>query len=263
MTLRGNKRALELHSQMIAQGKIPIMLYKHTSISDNLKKSLKNAELWFADPTSFNDPFDCQINDQTKWTDELIKDYVSYTSKLNAEKINPIDIVKANKDNPGSFAKHFTTTFKKNLAKIGVTCFLSSPDNLLLWAHYSSSHKGICLKFDITKDPDFFALTFAVKYSKDYPVFDYLTERHDLVNKAILTKSYHWEYEAEIRTLQKTFGKYSFKKECLTEIIFGCKSDLKEVDEIRQIITDAKYPNLKFKQVRLRDNQYDIDIIDI
>lgn len=257
------KRALELHNKMIAEGKIPTMLYKHTSISDNLKNSLRTAELWFADPTSFNDPFDCQINDQTKWTDDLIKDYVTYTTSLTGEKVNPDDVVQANKNNPGSFAKHFTTTFKKNLAKIGVTCFLPSPDNLLLWAHYSASHKGLCLKFDITKDPDFFALTFSVKYSKDYPVFDYLTERNNLVNKAVLTKSDHWAYEAEIRTLQMTFGKYPFKKECLTEIIFGCKTDPKEIAEIRQIIADAKYPNLKFKQVRLRDKQYDIDIVDI
>lgn len=256
-------KVIELHKQMIKDGKIPTMLYKHTSITDNLKNSLKNAELCFADPTSFNDPFDCQINDHTKWTDELIKEYVSYTTKLTGEKINPDDIVQANKNTPGSFAKHFTKTFKKTLAKIGVTCFLPSPDNLLLWAHYSASHKGVCLKFDITKDPEFFGLTFPVKYSKDYPVFDYLTERNNLANKAVLTKSDHWEYEAEIRTLQKTFGKYPFKKECLTEIIFGCKSDPKEIVEIRKIIVDAKYPNLKFKQVKLRDNQYDIDILDI
>jgi hypothetical protein len=258
-----NKKAIELHNKMIAEGKIPTALYKHTSISDNLKKTIQNAQLWFADPTSFNDPFDCQINDQTVWTDELIKEYVSYTTKLTGENINPDDVVKANKNNPGSFAKHFTKTFKNNLAKIGVTCFLPKPDNLLLWAHYSSSHKGVCLKFDITKDPDFFKLTFAVKYSKDYPVFDYLKERKDLTNKAVLTKSDHWAYEAEIRTIQKTFGLYDFKKECLTEIIFGCKSDPKEINDIRQIVANAKYPNLKFKQVKLKDNQYDIDIVDI
>jgi hypothetical protein len=140
---------------------------------------------------------------------------------------------------------------------------LPNPKNLLLWAHYSSSHKGICLKFDITKDPDFFSLTFPVKYSTEYPVFDYLTEREKLVNKAVLTKSDHWKYEGEIRTLQKTFGKYSFKKECLTEIIFGCKSDPKEIAEIRQINEEAKYPNLKFKQVKLKNDKYDIDIVDI
>lgn len=256
-------RTIELHNKMVSEGKIPTVLYKHTSISTNLKNSLKEAELYFADPTSFNDPFDCQINDQTNWTDDLIKDYVTYTTKLSGEKIKPEDVVQQNRNTPGSFAKHFTTTFKKNLAKIGVTCFLPSPNNLLLWAHYSASHKGVCLKFDITKDPNFFALTFSVRYSKDYPVFDYLTERKQLVHKAVLTKSDHWKYEAEIRTLQKTFGKYPFKKECLTEIIFGCKSDPKEIAEIRQIIEEAKYPNLKFKQVKLKDNKYDIDILEI
>ena len=70
---------------------------------------------------------------------------------------------------------------------------MPNPDNLLLWAHYSASHTGVCLKFDITKDEDLFALTFAVKYSKDYPKFDYLKERDQLVDKAMRTKSIHWK----------------------------------------------------------------------
>jgi DUF2971 family protein len=256
------KKLIKLHKLMIAQGKIPTMLYKHTSISDNLKNSLKNAQLWFAAPTTFNDPFDCQINDQTKWTDDVIEEYVNYTTRLTKEKINPSDVVQANKNNPGSFNQHFTKTFKNVLSKIGVTCFLPTPDNLLLWAHYSASHTGVCLKFDITEDPDFFSTTFSVKYSKDYPVFDYLKEKNNLVNKAVLTKSYHWAYEKEIRTLQTSFGLHDFNKECLKEIIFGCKTDRSEITEIKKIISDAGYPDLKFKQVKLREKQYEIDIVE-
>ncbi|WP_415376665.1 DUF2971 domain-containing protein [Patiriisocius sp. Uisw_017] len=254
------KKALELHKKMIKQGSIPTELFKHTAISNGLYKTLINSELWFAAPTSFNDPFDCQINDQTNWTDNNIRNYVSRTNSIG---IDPEDVVQANQQTPGSFNQFFTNHLKKTLSKIGVTCFLQKPDNLLLWAHYSDSHKGVCLKFDITKDPDFFSKTFAVKYSSQYPNFDYLTERDQLTNKAILTKSEHWEYEDEIRTIQDTFGLYPFKKECLTEIIFGCKTDPNEIKTIRQIVTNAGYPNLTLKQVKLKTNQYDIDIINI
>lgn len=257
------KKVLELHKQMIKDGKIPTELYKHTTISNNLYKTLLNAELWFAAPTSFNDPFDCQINDQTNWTDANIRDYLTRTAQATRQLIDPEDVVRKNQQSPGSFNKFFKDNYKKLLSKQGVACFLPNPDNLLLWAHYSSSHTGVCLKFDITKDEDLFALTFAVKYSKDYPQFDYLTERDQLVNKAMLTKSIHWKYEDEIRVIKTKFGNHPFKKESLKEIIFGCKADPNEIRTIRQIVTNANYPDLKLRQLKLKDNEYDVEIVDI
>jgi|694.fasta_scaffold121259_2 hypothetical protein len=257
------KKVLELHRQMIIDGKIPTELYKHTNISNNLYKTLVNAELWFAAPTSFNDPFDCQINDQTNWSDANIRDYVTRTAQATGQQIDPEDIVRKNQQFPGSFNKFFTSNFKKLLSKQGVACFLQNPDNLLLWAHYSASHTGVCLKFDITKDEDLFALTFAVKYSKDYPQFDYLTERDQLVNKAMLTKSIHWKYEDEIRVIKTKFGNHPFAKESLKEIIFGCKADPNEIRTIRQIVINANYPDLKLRQVKLKDNEYDVEMVDI
>jgi len=257
------KKVLELHRQMIKDGKIPTELYKHTTISNNLYKTLINAELWFAAPTSFNDPFDCQINDQTSWTDDNIRDYVTRTAQATGQTIDPEDVVRKNQQFPGSFNKFFTDNLKKLLSKQGVACFLPNPDNLLLWAHYSSSHTGVCLKFDITKDEDLFALTFAVKYSKDYPQFDYLTERNQLVDKAMRTKSIHWEYENEVRVFKTNFGNHPFKKESLKEIIFGCKADPNEIRTIRQIVANANYPDLKLRQVKLKDNEYDVEIVDI
>ena len=256
-------KAIQLHKKMILEEKIPSVLYKHTSISNNLYKSLINSELWFSAPTSFNDPFDCQISDQTEWTDELILEYVTKTSIANGENIDPQMVVNLNQKNPGSFNEFFTRNFKKTLSTIGVTCFLQKPDNLLLWAHYSASHTGVCLKFDITQDPELFALTFAVKYADKYPSFDYFKEREQLANKVILTKSNHWGYENEVRTLQKKSGSYPFNKSCLKEIIFGCNAAQSEIKTIRNIITSANYPDLKLRQVKLLNNAFDIEIVDI
>jgi hypothetical protein len=258
-----NKKVLELHRQMIKDSKILAELYKHMAISNNLYKTLINAELWFAAPTSFNDPFDCQINDQTKWTDDNIRDYVALSSLANGQQIDPEEVVRRNQQFPGSFNKFFTDNFKKYLSKQGVACFLPNPHNLLLWAHYSSSHTGVCLKFDTTKDEQLFALTFAVNYSKDYPQYDYVSERNQLVDKAMRTKSIHWKYEEEIRVFKTKFGNYPFEKESLKEIIFGCKADPNEIRTIRQIVTNANYPNLKLRQIKLKDNEYDVEIVDL
>jgi len=257
------KRVLELHRQMIVERKIPTELYKHMTITNNLYKTIVNAELWFAAPTSFNDPFDCQINDQTNWTDDNIRNYVRRTSQANGEIIDPEDVVRKNQQTPGSFNNFFTENLKKLLSKQGVACFLPNANNLLLWAHYSAAHTGVCLKFDISQDEDLFALTFAVKYSKDYPSYDYLKERDQLVNKAMLTKSMHWEYEDEIRVFRTKFGNHNFAKKSLKEIIFGCKADPNEIRTIRQLVINANYPDLKLRQVKLKNNEYDVEIDDI
>ena len=235
---------------------------KHLSLLAPSKLDAKTS-VWFASPTSFNDPFDCQINDQTTWTDDLIRDYVTRTIALTGEAINPDDVVNANKSNPGSFKAFFTKRFKSVLAKQGVSCFITMPDNLLMWALYSASHQGVCLKFDITEDSDLFMLTFRVKYSADYPEFDYLKERSELVKKAMLSKSDDWEYEDEVRVLKPKFGLQPFNKAALKEIIFGCKTPPDEIKTIRQIIKDAKYPDIKLKQVKLKEHSFKIDIIDI
>lgn len=258
-----NEKAIQLHQEMIKEGKIPSILFKYASINNNLYKTLINAELWFSAPTMFNDPFDCQINDQTTWTDSLIRQYVQSTISQSGEQIDPEEIIRLNQITPGSFSSYFTNHFKKTLSKIGVSCFVPDPNNLLMWAHYSESHKGLCLKFDIKEDPKLFSGTFNVKYSSAYPVFDYLKEKKSLVNKAVLAKSDHWSYEKEIRVLQHQFGLKPFNRACLKEVIFGCNTDPSEIKTIKQIVQNNNYPNVIFKQVQLKPNSFGINIITI
>lgn len=35
-----------------------------------------------------------------------------------------------------------------------VACFTTRNDNFLMWSHYASSHKGICLEFDVSRQDD-------------------------------------------------------------------------------------------------------------
>ncbi len=232
-------------------------------ISQNLYKTIINAELWFSSPTYFNDPFDCKINDNTEWTDDNIRDHVKRISKMNAENVDPEMVVQKNKEYPGSFSQFFANNFQKVISDQGVTCFTTKPGNLLMWSHYADSHKGVCIAFDVEEDPDLFELTFNVKYFKEYPKFDYLSQRADLVKLGMLSKSDHWEYEDEIRVLKKKNGLHPFKNKAIKEIIFGCKTDQKEIDTIKKLISSSNYPDVKFKIVKLLKDNYGTEIIDL
>lgn len=82
----------------------------------------------------------------------------------------------------------------------GLLCFSSNWKNPVLWSHYASKHRGICLGFDLED-------RYACK-------IDYVRERLPVVYKSgnpskgvdetyvsrlTRTKFVHWEYEEEVR----------------------------------------------------------------
>ena len=115
-----------------------------------------------------------------------------------------------------------------------VPCFVKSPMNFLIWSNYSFSHTGVCLKFDITKDTDLFGNSFPVNYVEKYQPVDFIEDNNSqFFNKVFCTKLSKWEGEKEIRTLKQKFGLYTFDKACLNEIIFGHKSSIEDIKNIK------------------------------
>jgi hypothetical protein len=195
---------LETIKSLISSGKVPQEIYKYIAISPRAYKMLLHSSLWLASPLSFNDPFDCQINDQTLWTEEKIAEQVDVLSRqFNVDTLTiPAEDLK-----PESFSKIYNTIVKKTLGQKGITCFSKECANLLMWAHYSSSHTGICLKFDIIQDPDFFWSIYPIKYDDKYPEIKYKDDPFDeLMKKAVFTKSINWEIEKEIRVYKEEQG---------------------------------------------------------
>ncbi|EOY4517163.1 DUF2971 domain-containing protein [Vibrio vulnificus] len=87
--------------------------------------------------------------------------------------------------------------------KIGVACFSFSksqvPTNILMWAHYSDSHKGIAVKF---KDNSKIVNRLTPVVYKNYrPKIDgdFLLSNDVLSLGDLYIKSTHWQYEEEYR----------------------------------------------------------------
>ena len=52
-------------------------LYKYRQISENSLESLLNEKLWVAQPSSFNDPFDCSIDSYAEDISDVTLDAIS------------------------------------------------------------------------------------------------------------------------------------------------------------------------------------------
>jgi hypothetical protein len=149
-------------------------------------KNLANNQLYFNDPTKFNDPFDCKFNvvqiaTREQWiifymsggVNELLATmYFTFnvTNKILIETEDNLYLYDYIKDikfkiKQGYLKKEEFVVYNKSNREtrnqIGVDmndylrseglplvcCFSGTGKNILLWSHYADYHQGICLKF--------------------------------------------------------------------------------------------------------------------
>ena len=123
-------------------------LYKYQTLSAYSLASLVNNTVWLANPSTFNDPFDCAVTlDRKKFMESL-----EHAIDRIGQQARPEDI--AGKDltgvRPGDAEAYdeFLNGIKELLQETGVLCLSEVPDNMLMWSHYADHHRGFCVEYD-------------------------------------------------------------------------------------------------------------------
>ena len=249
----------ELVKLSVDQGQLPRYIYKYRALNSNTEKIFTDSKLWFSKPNDFNDPFDCQVIVDTKNTDDEIANFL----RQNAPTMSSKDVKHFSRlwsKNPVKWNQMVSKTIQDSVNEKGVCCFAGNNDNILMWSHYTDSHKGICLKFDVLADTDFFSVPFQVLYSKDYPYYNHLKDNSKMVKFLMQTKSDIWNYEGEIRVVKLLAGAYTFKSEALVEICFGCNCINDEIQKIKSLISTTKFKGISFTKAVKTKNHYGIEI---
>lgn len=263
---------INLTALSIQKGIVPRYLYKYRSLTEIFDQLLVNNQLWFSTPNNFNDPFDCQVTINTKNSQFEIESYLkSHSQKVKSEeRVKRISKVMA--ENPKKLNELINGTINGLINSLGICCFCENRDNHLLWSHYADGHKGVCLKFDIQLDLDFFSLPSRMVYQSDYPVYNFInnppvegeiTGTDEMIGKLLLTKSNLWSYEQEVRIIKKTSGLHYFKKGALVELIFGSKTNIAEINRIKTLAMKNGYEHLNYKKAILKKTKYGLDFIEI
>lgn len=217
------------------------MIYKYCGFSEYSIDNIRNSNLFFSTPESFNDPFDSYPNinidseNERKALGEIMREngvdkgFFDQTSNAFLTKLALI-----NDRAPLSNVKH------------GITCFTSKDDNILMWSHYGNKHSGYCLGFDV--DTSLNNAHNFIEYNDNmmkgkfisisYASNDEMVERPRLryggatnVQNMLSCKSSEWAYEQEIRlyfySLENRFPNIlNYKKETLKEFIIGNRFDV-------------------------------------
>lgn len=246
----------EFIRQRILKGDVPQYLYKYRTI-DSFKQFLKNHNIYFSSCEEFNDPFESAINILSNYSPQQY--YESFilggmTPEVARELTRQIccGIIDGE-----SLLKRLT---KDVISSVGYYCMTTKPNNLLMWAHYADSHKGVCLKFDILKDLDTFLVPVQVDYNEQYIDFNMLNS--DLLS-VLRRKSPEWKYEDEYRIIKTDYqGLWEIKPHCLERIIWGCRTSDADKESIKRLATFSGFMNAKFSVARMKTDSYGLEIID-
>ena len=165
--------------------------------------------------------------------------------------------------NPTDLKSLIETSKDSAFNKRGVLCLSKVPDNILMWSHYASDHKGFVLGFDLEEDLEFFVSTLNVRYDANYPSISYLKHPEKIVDSCVRTKHIGWSYEEEVRIVKPNAGPYNFNKKALSKVIFGCRMSDKDKSLITDLLKKHSYIHTQCYQAKTSTSQYKIEISEI
>ncbi|MCS0190055.1 DUF2971 domain-containing protein [Vibrio parahaemolyticus] len=222
----------------------------------------------------FNDPFEM-----------VMGNYLSSVDKDEYEEIMSLSGTLSDAASYYDFAWNVQCGVR---ACVGVLCFASVEDNLLMWAHYANNHAGICIEFDRTAD--FFngkyknATEFLGEKTDDYYQnigelrnVVYQLERPTYIEPSELEynteswfiKSPEWQYEEEQRILlplelaQKVpdldIPFYPVEPQMIKSIILGCQMP---VNKKKEIVEHCRKHGIRVREAFIHSHQFKLDIVD-
>ena len=242
----------------IDQKQIPQHLYKYRDKIEKVKDLLCKKQIYLSTVKQFNDPFEGKADIQSGGAEKNWYDY------LIQQKMSGNDASKYAKyyhNNKAKGEKIIRQVITDVINQTGFYCLASKADNLLMWSHYADCHKGFCVEFDLSQDLDTFCTLSKVNYSNNYISYNYLIDQKGPYN-TISHKSKDWEYEEEYRIIrQDQTGLLKINPKAITAIIFGCKTEQKDIDEIKKFIFgNSEYKHVILKQTVLDPKSYKLNI---
>lgn len=251
----------------------------------HLRSLLVGQRLYFSDPRTFNDPWDCQpffrvdhLSDP-KERERLIAQYKYVTRKHGP--LLPDEEIERRADH---FRRHpedlvaKVMAFSEAMARgIGeqyrIYCLTPHPDHELMWAHYARSHTGVCLEFDAAHP--MISVAQAVRYSRDYPAFDMVASEDPAEDIApLVSKSAAWAYEDEYRlvsqerahagvgeTIVTDNGDCALPAGALKAIILGCLADEVTRAAVRSLVAEGGR-GVIVKQIERARDKYQLIVVE-
>src|ERR1700677_1821292 len=193
------------------------LYHYQTFNADYLQEIIVGGAIYFSKPSDFNDPWDCRpffdyecISDPDM-REHHIQWYIETTKKhrpdITLDEMNRMANVYRNDPKLlASKIREFSEALSSAVdEQYRVYCLTPRFDSELMWAHYTSKHRGICLEFATRNE--LFCSALPVRYAENYPRFymtDFAGPEENIA--PLLSKSAAWSYEQEFRLISDERG---------------------------------------------------------
>jgi hypothetical protein len=257
---------------------VPAKFYKYRSMSgafemDKVKGIVVGNEIYFASAATFNDPFDLRpVFSLDASPERQREDFLRLSRKFNPQRTEAQHLADADQamidalsqeNIPMSTAVIQTLHNQLIRDQVGVFCVSTKRDDILMWAHYADSHRGICLEFDGLST--LMAHAQKVKYSGERVAINpFVDGQRVMMEKSLLTKSAHWSYEDEWRLIryERGPGVVEYRPHNLTGIILGAFATQLTVEKVREWVGQRKSP-VDLYRARVSDKKFELMISSI
>lgn len=217
-----------------------MIVYRYFRWYDFAKLLFTNNELYLGHPSIYNDPFDFAAKE--KFKGPKVVDEIKRMPKLKRDTL--VYLLNQSKDPVEEYYKIYEDLINAN----GICCFSESFDNILMWAHYTDNHSGICVAFDTDLLEDKDIHFYKVLYRKKLPIVEISLSREKQIRQ-LRTKYIDWKYEQEIRAIKQfnrpNIGdeerKWFIKKEAITGLYLGSRMKKDTSSEIRKLYLDNNF----------------------
>jgi hypothetical protein len=257
---------------------MPTKLYKYRPFGVNTLRAITEAETFYAKPSTFNDPLDCDPTIEmdidrvhlerllyrmllNRKTDEQARHDIGYLRYMSSE----YGDYKTDPDVESYLMRMLANDIKRELDEElgdeGVLSLSATWKSGLMWSHYADEHRGICIEYD-TRDqahPRLANVNYkgprAIKTSDLYRwiVRDDAEAKTRVLKTYFYTKSNEWRYEREWRDVKEQSGVNDVPFR-MTAILFGLRCDSTVIKSIVKLLND--HSEIKIWQVLPKDDGF-------
>jgi len=257
---------------------MPDKVYKYRPFGVNTLRAITEAEVFYAKPSTFNDPLDCDptidVDINRRHLERLL--YRMIVKRKNEDEARgEIGRLRYYSSEHGDYRtepkvesylmRTLASAIKRELdlelSNQGVLSLSATWKSGLMWSHYADEHRGICIEYD-TRDqghPRLQAVDYkgprAIRTSDLYR----WKVRHDAAAKEqvfrtyLYTKSNEWKYEKEWRDICDRNGVADAPFR-ITAILFGLRCNGSVIKSIVKLLND--HPQIKIWQVLPKDEGF-------
>lgn len=157
-------------------------------------------------------------------------------------------------------------------------CFSQTYDSILMWSHYASDHKGVCIEVELDEDPEHL---FRVEYSEQRPqietrkilaeVYKSMLQKnnpikndrlHSWIVQPYITKAREWSYEKEYRVIytEEELQEHGVPKDVGKD---GVERYFPKVLSIKRVFLGAAMPEKEKEGIRHLAQENEIPVIEM